>query len=62
MSFLPTLEEKLKIDTANIVHAILHHHQAKYMIQVLTKGPPKDLGYMWGLNEPDYWTEGEKKQ
>jgi len=61
MSFLPTLEEKLKIDTAHIVDAILNHNQAKYMIQVLTKGPPKDLGYMWGLNEPDYWTEGEKK-
>jgi hypothetical protein len=28
---------------------------------VLQKGPPKDLGYMWGLNEPDYWTEREKE-
>ena len=30
------------------------------MVQVLQKGPPKDLGYMWGLNEHGYWTEQEK--
>ena len=60
MSFI-NLEEKLKKDCACIVHAILHHEQAKFMVQVLQKGPPKDLGYMWGLNEPDYWTEQEKE-
>ena len=54
------LEEKLKIDCAKIVDVILHHAKAKHMVQVLKKGPPKDLGYMWGLNEPDYWTEQEK--
>ena len=31
------------------------------MVQVLEKGPPKDSGYMWGLNKPDYWTEQEKE-
>ena len=30
------------------------------MIEVFNKGPPKDKGYMWGLNEPNYWTEEEK--
>ena len=60
MSFQVSLEEKLKIDCAKIVDVILHHEQAKYMVQVLQKGPPKDLGYMWGLNEPDYWTQQEK--
>ena len=30
------------------------------MIQVFQKGPPKDQGYMWGLSEPNYWTEDEK--
>ena len=55
------LEEKLKKDCAYIVQAILHNEQARYMVRVLQKGPPKDLGYMWGLNEPDYWTEQEKE-
>ena len=54
------LEEKLKKDCAYIVQAILHNEQARYMVRVLQKGPPKDLGYMWGLNEPDYWTQQEK--
>ena len=60
MSFI-NLEEKLKTDCASIVRRILHHKQAKFMVQVLEKGPPKDLGYMWGLNEPGYWTEQEKE-
>jgi hypothetical protein len=60
MSFIPTIEEKLEIDKKEIIRVMLAHSQAKYMVQVLKKGPPKDLGYMWGLNEPDYWTEQEK--
>ena len=60
MSFI-NLEEKLKTDCTSIVHNILVHKQAKFMVQVFEKGPPKDLGYMWGLNEPDYWTEQEKE-
>ena len=60
MSFQPSLEEKLKIDCDYIVQAILRNEQAKYMVQVLQKGPPKDLGYMWGLNVPDYWKQQEK--
>ncbi len=59
MSFM-NLEEKLKKDCAEIVDVMLHHKQARYMVQVLQKGPPKDLGYMWGLDEPGYWTENEK--
>ena len=59
MSFM-NLEEKLKTDCAYIVQAILRNEQARYMVRVLQKGPPKDLGYMWGLNEPDYWTHREK--
>jgi len=60
MSFYPTLEEKLEIDKKEIIRVMLAHTEAKYMVRVLKKGPPKDLGYMWGLNEPDYWTEQEK--
>ena len=60
MSFQVSLEEKLKTDCAHIVQAILSNKQAKFMVQVLQKGPPEDSGYMWGLNEPDYWTEQEK--
>ena len=60
MSFI-NLEEKLKTDCADIVQDILSNEQAKFMVQVLQKGPPKDLGYMWGLNEPNYWEESEKK-
>ena len=60
MSFI-NLEEKLKEDCVRIVDDILQHKEAKFMVQVLQKGPPKDLGYMWGLNEPDYWTEREKE-
>lgn len=60
MSFI-NLEEKLKKDCVCIVDNILQHKEAKFMVQVLQKGPPKDLGYMWGLNEPDYWTEREKE-
>ena len=59
MSFI-NIEEKLKTDCAKIVDVMLHHKQARYMVQVLQKGPPKDLGYMWGLNEPNYWTQQEK--
>ena len=59
MSFI-NLEEKLKTDCADIVQAILSNKQAKFMVQVLQKGPPEDSGYMWGLNEPDYWTQREK--
>ena len=59
MSFI-NLEEKLKKDCADIVQAILSNEQAKFMVQVFQKGPPEDLGYMWGLNEPDYWTQQEK--
>ncbi len=61
MSFLPTLEEKLKIDTKYLIDILLHHPKKEAMIQVLTKGPPKDLGYMWGLNEPGYWTNEERE-
>ena len=61
MSFYPTLDEKLKVDTAYLVNIIIHHPEKKAMIQVLTKGPPKDLGYMWGLDHPTYWTEEERK-
>jgi hypothetical protein len=61
MSFYPTLEEKLKKDTAYLVNIIINHPEKKAMIQVLTKGPPKDLGYMWGLDHPTYWTEEERK-
>ena len=60
MSFM-NLEEKLKKDCAKIVDVILNHEQAKYMVRVLQKGPPKDLGYMWGLDEPGYWTQQEKE-
>ena len=60
MSFI-NLEEKLKTDCAYILEFILRDEQAKFMVQVLQKGPPKDLGYMWGLDEPDYWTEQEKE-
>jgi len=60
MSFI-NIEEKLKIDCVRIVRDILDNKQAKYMVQVLQKGPPKDLGYMWGLNEPEYWTQQEKE-
>ena len=60
MSFI-NLEEKLETDCASIIHRILQDEQAKFMVQVLQKGPPKDLGYMWGLDEPDYWTEQEKE-
>ena len=60
MSFIPTIEEKLEIDKKEIIRVMLAHTEAKYMVLVLKKGPPKDLGYMWGLNEPDYWTEREK--
>lgn len=60
MSFI-NLEEKLKTDCASIVRKILQDEQAKFMVQVLQKGPPQELGYMWGLDEPDYWTEQEKK-
>ena len=60
MSFI-NIEEKLKIDCVRIVRDILDNKQAKYMVQVLQKGPPKDLGYMWGFNEPEYWTQQEKE-
>lgn len=60
MSFYPSLEEKLEIDKKEIIRVMLAHTEAKYMVQVLKKGPPKGLGYMWGLNEPNYWTEQEK--
>ncbi len=60
MSFI-NLEEKLETDCASIIHRILQDEQAKFMVQVLLKGPPEDLGYMWGLDEPDYWTEQEKE-
>ena len=60
MSFYPSIEKKLQIDKKEIIKVMLAHTEAKYMVQVLKKGPPKDLGYMWGLDEPDYWTEREK--
>lgn len=60
MPFLPTIEEKLLIDKKEIIRVMLAHTEAKYMVQVLKKGPPKDSGYMWGVNEPDYWSEREK--
>ena len=59
MSFI-NIEEKLKQDTLYLVDKIINHPESKYMIEVLRKGAPKDLGYMWGLNEPDYWTEYQK--
>ena len=62
MSFYPTLEEKLEIDKKEIIRVMLAHTEAKYMVQVLKKGPPKDLGYMWGLNNTDgYWSERHRQ-
>ncbi len=61
MSFYPSLQEKLKLDTTYIINKIMNHPDRNNMIQVLTKGPPKELGYMWGLQEPKYWTCAEKK-
>ena len=62
MSFYPTLEEKLEIDKKEIIRVMLAHSEAKYMVQVLKKVPPKDLGYMWGLNNTDgYWSERQKE-
>tara|TARA_B100001094_G_scaffold71562_1_gene67863 strand:- start:242 stop:520 length:279 start_codon:yes stop_codon:yes gene_type:complete len=57
---MSSLEEKLKSDTTILVNKIRSHPESNSMIEVFNKGPPKDKGYMWGLNEPNYWTEEEK--
>ena len=57
---MSSLEEKLQSDTTILVNKIRSHPESNSMIEVFNKGPPKDKGYMWGLNEPNYWTEEEK--
>ena len=57
---MSSLEEKLQSDTTILVDKIRSHPESNSMIEVFNKGPPKDKGYMWGLNEPNYWTEEEK--
>ena len=57
---MSSLEEKLQSDTTILVNKIRSHPESNSMIDVFNKGPPKDKGYMWGLNEPNYWTEEEK--
>ncbi len=57
---MSTLEEKLITDTALLVDKIKSHPESNTMKKVFQKGPPKDKGYMWGLRDPDYWTENEK--
>ena len=57
---MSSLEEKLQSDTTILLNKIRSHPESNSMIEVFNKGPPKDKGYMWGLNEPNYWTEEEK--
>lgn len=57
---MSSLEEKLQSDTTILVNKIRSHPESNSMIEVFNKGPPKDKGYMWGLNKPNYWTEEEK--
>jgi len=59
-AFADNLEVKLEKDSNNIVNTILKDSEAEGMISALRKGPPPQLGFMWGLNEPNYWTNAEK--
>lgn len=53
------INEKFENDSNDIINNILAHTDREAMISVLRKGPPNQLGFMWGLNIPDYWTPQE---
>ena len=55
------LELKLENDSNNIINNILKDPEAKGMVSALRKGPPPQLGFMWGLDEPNYWTTAERR-
>ncbi len=60
-AFADNLDVKLEKDSNNIINKILKDPDAKGMVSALKKGPPPQLGFMWGLNEPNYWTVAERK-
>ena len=55
------LELKLENDSNNIINNILKDPEAKGMVSALRKGPPPQLGFMWGLDEPNYWTAAVRR-
>ena len=60
-AFAQNINEKFEKDSNDILNNILTHANREGMISALRKGPPPQLGFMWGLNEPNYWTAEERR-
>ena len=58
-AFAQNINEKFEKDSNDILNNILTHADREGMISALRKGPPNQLGFMWGLDEPNYWTTQE---
>lgn len=46
-------------DMYEILQEINAHENKTAILTSLKKGPPANKGFMWSMNDTDYWTENE---